>query len=126
MPFDLDTCMLYTGMQALRLEGRRNVVDASRRRVRSGTRRPRRFFVEDVLYAVASLAVILVVLGLTLIDTGLSRRRNVLDTVVQKLAAALIARRSSSAMRSGRGSSAAWRDSDWATLAQVELGAGSH
>jgi ammonia channel protein AmtB len=32
---------------------------------------------------VASLAVILVVLGLTLIDTGLSRRRNVLDTVVQ-------------------------------------------
>jgi ammonium transporter, Amt family len=47
--------------------------------------------VEDVLYAVASLAVILVVLGLTLIDTGLSRRRNVLDTVVQKLAAALIA-----------------------------------
>lgn len=46
---------------------------------------------EDVLYAVASLAVILVVLGLTLIDTGLSRRRNVLDTVVQKLAAALIA-----------------------------------
>jgi ammonia channel protein AmtB len=54
-------------------------------------------FVEDVLCAVASLAVILVVLGLTLIDTGLSRRRNVLDTVVQKLAAALIARHSSSA-----------------------------
>jgi hypothetical protein len=82
--------------------------------------------VEDVLYAVASLAVIVVVLGLTLIDTGLSRRRNVLDTVVQKLAAALIARRSSSAMRSGRGSSTAWRDRGWATLARVELGAGSH
>ena len=124
MPFDLDTCMLYTGMQALRLEGRRNVVDASRRRVRSGTRRPRRFFVEDVLYAVASLAVILV--GLTLIDTGLSRRRNMLDTAIQELAAALIARRSSSAMRSGRGSSTAWRARGWATLARVELGAGSH
>ena len=78
-----DTCMLYTGMQAFRLEGGEDVVDAQCRRVRSGTRRPRRFFVEDVLYAVASLAVILVVLGLTLTDTGLSRRRNVLDTVVR-------------------------------------------
>ena len=47
---------------------------------------------EDVLlYAVASLAVILVILGVALIDSGLSRRRHVLDTVVQKLAAALIA-----------------------------------
>jgi hypothetical protein len=84
--------------------------------------------VEDVLCAVASLAVILVVLGLTLIDTGLSRRRSVLDTVVQKLAAALIAgsQRSSAAMRSGRGSSTAWRDRGWATRARVELGARSH
>jgi ammonia channel protein AmtB len=67
---------------------------------------------------VASLAVILVVLGLTLIDTGLSRRRNVLDTVVQKLAAPLIAGFATfmSAMRSGRGREPA----------RVELGAGSH
>jgi Amt family ammonium transporter len=48
-------------------------------------------FVEDVLYAVAALAVLLVVLGLTLIDTGLARRKNVLDTALQKLAAAFIA-----------------------------------
>jgi Amt family ammonium transporter len=67
---------------------------------------------------VASLAVILVVLGLTLIDTGLSRRRNVLDTVVQKLAAALIAGFATFivGMRSGRGREPA----------RVELGAGSH
>jgi ammonium transporter, Amt family len=49
------------------------------------------FFLEDVLYSVAALAVVLVVLGLTLVDVGLARRRNVLDTAVQKLVAALIA-----------------------------------
>jgi ammonia channel protein AmtB len=48
-------------------------------------------FLEDLLYSVASLAVVLVVLGLTLVDIGLVRRKNVLDTAVQKLTAALIA-----------------------------------
>jgi Amt family ammonium transporter len=49
------------------------------------------FFLEDVLYSVAALAVVLIVLGLTLVDMGLARRKNVLDTAVQKLVAALIA-----------------------------------
>jgi Amt family ammonium transporter len=70
------------------------------------------------LYAVASLAVILVVLGLTLIDTGLSRRRNVLDTVVQKLAAPLIAGFATLIV-----GYAIWA---WQRAARVELGAGSH
>jgi ammonia channel protein AmtB len=48
-------------------------------------------FTEDVLYAVAAMSVLLVVLGLTLIDMGLARQKNVLDTALQKLAAALIA-----------------------------------
>jgi ammonia channel protein AmtB len=48
-------------------------------------------FLEDLMYTVAALAVILVVVGLTLVDMGLARRKNVLDTAVQKLGAALIA-----------------------------------
>jgi ammonium transporter, Amt family len=42
------------------------------------------------IYVVAAAAVILVVLGLGLIDMGLVRRRNVLDTWVQKISAAMI------------------------------------
>ncbi|MDT7704599.1 MAG: ammonium transporter, Amt family [Pseudonocardiales bacterium] len=42
------------------------------------------------IYLVAAVAVILVVLGLGLIDMGLVRRRNVLDTWVQKITAAMI------------------------------------
>src|SRR3954463_11454546 len=48
-------------------------------------------FAEDILYSVAAASVILIVLGLTLVDVGLARRKNVLDTAVQKVAAALIA-----------------------------------
>ncbi|HEY0358341.1 MAG TPA: hypothetical protein VGD11_07145 [Mycobacteriales bacterium] len=42
------------------------------------------------IYTLAATAVILVVLGLGLIDMGLVRRRNVLDTWVQKVSAAMI------------------------------------
>jgi Amt family ammonium transporter len=48
-------------------------------------------FVENLLYSVAATSVIFIVLGLTLIDVGLARKKNVLDTVVQKIAASLIA-----------------------------------
>ncbi|WCB96689.1 hypothetical protein DSM104299_05455 [Baekduia alba] len=48
-------------------------------------------FAEDILYSVAAASVILIVLGLTLVDVGLARRKNSLDTAVQKLAASLIA-----------------------------------
>ncbi|NMI01953.1 ammonium transporter [Pseudonocardia acidicola] len=42
------------------------------------------------IYLVAAAAVILVVLGLGLIDMGLVRRRNVLDTWIQKITAAMV------------------------------------
>jgi ammonia channel protein AmtB len=42
------------------------------------------------LYTLAAVSVILVILGLGLIDMGLVRRRNVLDTWIQKLTAAMI------------------------------------
>ncbi|GII23427.1 ammonium transporter [Planosporangium mesophilum] len=42
------------------------------------------------LYTLAAFAVIVVILGLGLIDMGLVRRRNVLDTWVQKITAAMI------------------------------------
>lgn len=48
-------------------------------------------FAEDILYSIAAASVIFIVLGLTLVDVGLARRKNVLDTAVQKLAASLIA-----------------------------------
>lgn len=48
-------------------------------------------FVEDALYSIAATSVIFIVLGLVMIDAGLARRKNVLDTVVQKIAASLIA-----------------------------------
>jgi ammonia channel protein AmtB len=48
-------------------------------------------FYEDLFYTLGAVAVILVVLGLGLVDTALVRRKNVLDTWVQKLLAALIA-----------------------------------
>ena len=45
----------------------------------------------DLLYTVGGLAVILIVLALGLVDTGLVRAKNVLDTWVTKLVAAMIA-----------------------------------
>ena len=48
-------------------------------------------FYEDLFYTIGAAAVILVVLALGLVDTALVRRKNVLDTWVQKLLAALIA-----------------------------------
>jgi Amt family ammonium transporter len=48
-------------------------------------------FVEDTLYTVAAASVIFIVLGLTMIDVGLARQKNMLDTAVQKIAASLIA-----------------------------------
>ena len=45
----------------------------------------------NFLYTLGALAVILIVLALGLVDMGLVRRKNVLDTWVQKLTAALIA-----------------------------------
>jgi ammonia channel protein AmtB len=48
-------------------------------------------FFGDLFYTVGAVSVILVVLALGLVDTALVRRKNVLDTWVQKLLAALIA-----------------------------------
>jgi Amt family ammonium transporter len=48
-------------------------------------------FVENVLYSIAATSVLFIVLGLTLIDVGLARKKNMLDTAVQKIAASLIA-----------------------------------
>lgn len=47
-------------------------------------------FLEDLLYMVAAVAVVLAVAGLGFIDAGLARRKNVLDTWIQKLAAAVV------------------------------------
>jgi ammonia channel protein AmtB len=49
------------------------------------------FLFLDLLYIVAGFAVILVIAGLGVIDMGLVRRKNVLDTWIQKLTAAGIA-----------------------------------
>lgn len=46
--------------------------------------------ISDLLYTIGAVAVVLVVLGLGFVDIGLVRRKNVLDTWVQKLVAALI------------------------------------
>lgn len=43
------------------------------------------------IYTVGAVAVLLVLTGLVLIDMGMVRRRNVLDTVVQKVGAAMLA-----------------------------------
>ena len=48
-------------------------------------------FYGEFFYTVGAAAVVLVVLALGLVDTALVRRKNVLDTWVQKLLAALIA-----------------------------------
>jgi|HubBroStandDraft_6_1064221.scaffolds.fasta_scaffold34487_2 Amt family ammonium transporter len=48
-------------------------------------------FFGDLFYTVGAVSVILVVLALGLVDTALARRKNVLDTWLQKLLAALIA-----------------------------------
>ena len=42
------------------------------------------------IYTLGAVAVLLVVLGLVFIDMGMVRRRNVLDTVVQKIGAAMV------------------------------------
>ncbi|GAB2983688.1 hypothetical protein LWP59_17655 [Amycolatopsis acidiphila] len=42
------------------------------------------------IYTVGAVAVLLVVAGLVFVDTGLVRRRNVLDTTVQKIGAAMV------------------------------------
>jgi ammonia channel protein AmtB len=48
-------------------------------------------FMEDTFYAVATVALFLVVAALGLIDGGLVRRKNLLDTWVQKLICAFVA-----------------------------------
>jgi ammonium transporter, Amt family len=48
-------------------------------------------YLDDVLYVVAAMAVVIAVVGLGFIDAGLARRKNLLDTWVQKLAAGLVA-----------------------------------
>ena len=48
-------------------------------------------FYGDLFYTVGAAAVVLVVLALGLVDTALVRRKNVLDTWVQKFVAAMIA-----------------------------------
>jgi ammonium transporter, Amt family len=48
-------------------------------------------FYGDLLYSIGAAAVILVILALGFVDTGLVRRKNVLDTWVQKITAAMIA-----------------------------------
>jgi ammonium transporter, Amt family len=42
------------------------------------------------IYTVGAVAVVLVIAGLVFVDKGLVRRRNVLDTVIQKIGAAMI------------------------------------
>ena len=48
-------------------------------------------FVEDILYTLATACLLLVVMAVGLIDGGLVRRKNVLETWVQKIVASLIA-----------------------------------
>ena len=48
-------------------------------------------FYGDLLYSIGAAAVILVILALGFVDTALVRRKNVLDTWVQKIGAAMIA-----------------------------------
>jgi ammonium transporter, Amt family len=45
----------------------------------------------DIMYLLAAVAVVIAVVGLIMVDTGLVRRQNVLDNVVQKLIGFLIA-----------------------------------
>ena len=51
------------------------------------------------IYLLGAVAVILVIVGLFLVDTGLVRRRNVLDTVVQKIGGAVIRNRAKRRLR---------------------------
>jgi ammonia channel protein AmtB len=48
-------------------------------------------YLADILYVVAGMAVVVAVIGLGFIDAGLARRKNLLDTWVQKLAAGIVA-----------------------------------
>src|ERR1700716_1781788 len=45
---------------------------------------------QDIFYVLASICLFLVVVAFGLIDSGLVRRKNLLDTWVQKLTAALL------------------------------------
>jgi Amt family ammonium transporter len=47
-------------------------------------------FLEDVFFGIATICLLLVVMAVGLIDTGLVRRKNTLDTWIQKVLAALI------------------------------------
>jgi ammonium transporter, Amt family len=47
-------------------------------------------YLDDILYVIAAMAVVAAVLGLGFIDAGLARRKNLLDTWVQKLAAGIV------------------------------------
>jgi Amt family ammonium transporter len=48
-------------------------------------------YLEDVFYALATVCLLFIVAAIGLIDAGLVRRKNILDTWVQKIACALIA-----------------------------------
>jgi Amt family ammonium transporter len=48
-------------------------------------------FLEDVFYAMATVCLVFIVAAVGLIDAGLVRRKNVLDSWIQKLSAALVA-----------------------------------
>jgi Amt family ammonium transporter len=48
-------------------------------------------FTSDIFYLMASVCLLLIVAAIGLIDSGLVRRRNILDTWLQKLAAAVLA-----------------------------------
>jgi ammonia channel protein AmtB len=48
------------------------------------------YLLSTFVYTLGAVAVLLVVVGLVLVDMGLVRRRNVLDTTVQKIGAAMV------------------------------------
>ena len=48
------------------------------------------FFATNLLYMIATASVVILIVGLTLIDVGIVRRANVIDTAVQKIVGALI------------------------------------
>src|SRR5919198_2753571 len=47
--------------------------------------------VSDILYTLGAISVLLIVIGLGFVDSGLVRRKNVLDTWIQKIVAGLLA-----------------------------------
>ena len=48
------------------------------------------YLMSTFIYTLGAVAVLLVIVGLVLVDMGLVRRRNVLDTTVQKIGAAMV------------------------------------